>query len=174
MNHTCSAPAACTPCPSFSAPSPQPQAPCWVHPQPPELQFWDTAGSVPRSEATPAQQGCCCHAHPLPSCFPNTAAPCLLIHITVMTGKLRHRGHAVRPAHHWLSAPSPYRLHWPARCVCLLTPSWPQLLPGPSSCQTCHQGGTRRESHQLKHQPQRWGEPSPDNQRRLFSYCAVS
>lgn len=46
----------------------------------------------------------------------------------------------------------------------------------PPAVPTRRQGaeGTRGENHQLKHQPQRWEELSPDNQRRLFSYCAVS
>lgn len=155
-----------------SALSPRPQAPCWVHPQPPELWFWDAAGSLPSSGRILAQQGCCCHTHPLPRCFPKTAAPCPLIHITIMTGKPRHRGHAVRTAHRWLSASSPTGCTG-QQGVCVSRQQH-RYHPGPSSCQTCHQPGTCRESHQLKHQPQRWGEPSPDNQRRLFSYCAVS
>ena len=43
-------------------------------------------------------------------------------------------------------------------------------LPG----QSPHTKGTRGKSHQLERQPQRREELSPDNQRRLFSYCAVS
>lgn len=51
-----------------------------------------------------------------------------------------------------------------------LPPRHPPRLPAvPTRCQ-----GTHGQSQGLKHQLQRWEELSPDNQRRLFSYCAVS
>lgn len=40
--------------------------------------------------------------------------------------------------------------------------------------QSPHTKGTRGKSHQLERQLQHREELSPDNQRRLFSYCAVS